>query len=58
MWKQKYSIFKLHMLPERQLTKAAYLSHHAIIVIVCSIDAKTPPPPQWENMIYRHFMQF
>ncbi len=38
--------------------KVAYLSHHAVVVIVCGIDAKTPPPPQWENVISHHFMQF
>ncbi len=54
----KCSLFKPHAPPERRLAKAAYLSYHAVIVIVRGIDAKTPPPPQWENMISWHFMQF
>ncbi len=32
-------IFKLRVLPERWLAKVAYLSHHAIIVIVIGVDA-------------------
>ena len=38
-------IFKSRAPPERRLAKAADLSHHAVVVIVYGIDAKTPPPP-------------
>ena len=54
--------FKPRAPPERRLAKAAYLSHHALVIIVTvvvyGIDRKTSPPPKWENMISHHFMQF